>query len=174
MQLTAILLIPAIASALSLFRPGRRFAAPITLIASTIVLALSASVAEDVAHSGRLDAAAGWLTCDGLGGLVLLLVALVSFTAALFSWGYLEREPRYSRGRLQRYYGLYNLFVLSMLAIPLLANVALMWIAVELTTLLSAFLVGFHDTPEALEAAWKYVILTTLGAVIALLGFLIL
>ena len=174
MQLTAILLIPAIASALSLSRPGRRFAAPITLIASAIVLALSASVAEDVAHGGHPDATGGWLTCDGLGGLVLLLVALVSFTAALFSWGYLERGPRYSRRRLQRYYGLYNLFVLSMLAIPLLANVALMWIAVELTTLLSAFLVGFHDTPEALEAAWKYVILTTLGAVIALLGFLIL
>ena len=49
-----------------------------------------------------------------------------------------------------------------------------MWIAVELTTLLSAFLVGFEDTPEALEAAWKYVVLTTLGAVLALLGFLIL
>jgi hydrogenase-4 component F len=49
-----------------------------------------------------------------------------------------------------------------------------MWIAVELTTLLSAFLVGFDDTSEALEAAWKYVILTTLGAVLALLGFLIL
>ena len=75
---------------------------------------------------------------------------------------------------VQRYYGLYNLFVLSMLAVPVLANVALMWIAVELTTLLSAFLVGFEDTPEALEAAWKYVVLTTLGAVLALLGFLIL
>jgi len=49
-----------------------------------------------------------------------------------------------------------------------------MWVAVELTTLLSAFLVGFEDTPEALEAAWKYVVLTTLGAVLALLGFLIL
>ena len=61
-----------------------------------------------------------------------------------------------------------------MLAVPILANVALMWIAVALTTLLSAFLVGFEDTPEALEAAWKYVVLTTLGAVLALLGFLIL
>jgi hydrogenase-4 component F len=61
-----------------------------------------------------------------------------------------------------------------MLAVPILANVALMWVAVELTTLLSAFLVGFEDTPEALEAAWKYVVLTTLGAVFALLGFLIL
>ena len=113
-------------------------------------------------------------TCDGLGALVLVLVALVGFTAALFSWGYIAKRGHHSEADIQRYYGLYNLFVLSMLAVPLLANVALMWIAVELTTLLSAFLVGYEDTPEALEAAWKYVVLTTLGAVLALLGFLIL
>ena len=101
-----------------------------------------------------------------------MLVALVGFTAALFSWGYIAYRVQHGRERkVQRYYGLYNLFVLSMLAVPLLANVALMWIAVELTTLLSAFLVGFEDTPEALEAAWKYVVLTTLGAVIALSVF---
>jgi hydrogenase-4 component F len=115
-----------------------------------------------------------WLTCDALGALVLALVALVGFTAALFSWGYIANRSQHGERNIQRYYGLYNLFVLSMLAVPLLANVALMWIAVELTTLLSAFLVGYEDTPEALEAAWKYVVLTTLGAVLALLGFLIL
>jgi hydrogenase-4 component F len=110
-----------------------------------------------------------------LGALVLVLVAFVGFTAALFSWGYIAERIRHGgAGNLQRYYGLYNLFVLSMLAVPLLANLALMWIAAELTTLLSAFLVGFEDTPKALEAAWKYVMLTTLGAVFALLGFLIL
>jgi len=53
--------------------------------------------------------------------------------------------------------------------VPLLANVALMWIAVELTTLLSAFLVGFEDTPEALEAAWKYVVLSLMGGAAAIL-----
>jgi NADH:ubiquinone oxidoreductase subunit 5 (subunit L)/multisubunit Na+/H+ antiporter MnhA subunit len=83
------------------------------------------------------------LTCDGLGALVLALAALVGFTAAVFSWGYIANRGEPGRERkVQRYYGLYNLFVLSMLAVPLLSNVALMWIAVELTTLLSAFLVG--------------------------------
>lgn len=174
MELAAILIVPAIASALSLLPPGRRLAAPITLLAAAIVLALAAVVAIQAAHVGRIDALDQWLTCDGLGALVLVLVALVSFTAALFSWGYMANRAGHSGADIQRYYGLYNLFVLSMLAIPLLANVALMWIAVELTTLLSAFLVGYEDTPEALEAAWKYVVLTTLGAVLALLGFLIL
>ena len=175
MELAAILVIPAIASGLSLSPLGRRFAAPITLGASAIVLVLAVAVAEHAAQTGRVEAFGQGLTCDGLGALVLLLVSVVGFTAALFSWGYIRHRIEQAGGRReQHYYGLYNLFVMSMLATPVLANVALMWIAVELTTLLSAFLVGFEDTAEALEAAWKYVVLTTLGAVLALLGFLIL
>ena len=109
-----------------------------------------------------------WRAGPGAGGARRL------YRVAVFLGLY--RQPHRADGgrNVQRYYGLFNLFVLSMLAVPLLANVALMWIAVELTTLLSAFLVGFEDTPGALEAAWKYVVLTTLGAVLALLGFLIL
>ena len=175
MELALVLIIPALASGLSVSQLGRRFAAQITLCSSAVVLALAAVVSGEAARMGRVDALGEWLTCDGLGGLVLLLVAFVGFTAALFSWGYIRRRAEHESPRKeQNYYGLYNLFVMSMLATPVLANVALMWVAVELTTLLSAFLVGFEDTPEALEAAWKYVMLTTLGAVLALLGFLIL
>jgi hydrogenase-4 component F len=174
-ELAGILIAPLLASGFSLLPFGRRFAAPVTLLASVVVLALAVSVALEAGATGQVAASGGWLTCDGLGALVLVLVALVGFTAALFSWGYIGESVKHGRQKSTRlYYTLYNLFVLSMLAVPLLANVALMWIAVELTTLISAFLVGFEDTPEALEAAWKYVVLTTLGAVLALLGFLIL
>ena len=175
MELATVLIVPAIASGLSLLPLGRRFAAPITIAATAIVLGAAVSIAIVIGNSGRLDGLDQWLTCDALGALILLLVALVSFTAAVFSWGYIGRDSLHdSAVNVQRYYVLYNLFILSMLAVPLLANVALMWIAVELTTLLSAFLVGFEDTAAALEAAWKYVVLTTLGAILALLGFLIL
>ena len=125
------------------------------------MLVLAIVVAVTAARTGRVDALDGWLTCDGLGALVLMLVAFVGVTAALYSWGYIGNRPEHRQRRKSSYYGLYNFFILSMLAVPMLANVALMWIAVELTTLLSAFLVGFEDTPEALEAAWKYVVLTT-------------
>jgi hydrogenase-4 component F len=175
MELTAVLIIPAFASAVSLSRIGRHFAAPITVAAAAIVFVLAADVAMETAHIGRVNAVGEWLTCDGLGALVLVLVALVAVTSALFSWSYIKvRTAHGGRSKEQHYYGLYNLFILSLVAVPVLANVALMWVAVELTTLLSAFLVGFEDTPEALEAAWKYVVLTTLGAIIALLGFLML
>jgi hydrogenase-4 component F len=175
MELAGILVVPLLASGFSLLPLGRCFAAPVTILASAIVLGLAVAVAVEAAPDGHVAASGEWLTCDGLGALVLLLVAFVAFTAALFSLGYIGERIQHGRQKnIRAYYALYNLFVLSLLAVPLLANVALMWIAVELTTLLSAFLVGFEDTPEALEAAWKYVVLTTLGAVLALLGFLIL
>jgi hydrogenase-4 component F len=172
MALALLLLIPALASGFSLSPPGRRFAAPATVAAMVVALGLAAGVAVAAVRSGRLAFGEEWFACDGLGALVVLLVAFVGLSASLFSWGYLRHGAH--GGSERTYYALFNLFVLSMLAVPILANVALMWIAVELTTLLSAFLVGFEDTPEALEAAWKYVVLTTLGAVLALLGFLIL
>ncbi|WP_298356542.1 proton-conducting transporter membrane subunit [Rhodoblastus sp.] len=176
MALALCLFLPLIASSLSLLPFSRRAAAPITLTTAATVLVCAIVASAETTRLGRLDALDGWLTCDALGALVLALVAFVAFTAALFSWGYMahREEAGVAAGGLPRYYALFNLFVLSMLAVPILANVALMWIAVELTTLLSAFLVGFEDTAEALEAAWKYVMLTTLGAVLALLGFLIL
>lgn len=170
-DLAAVTFIPIAASLLCWLPAVRRFAAPITVAAAAVVLALAAHVASVTAIVGRVHALGGWFTADGLGALILALVALVSFTASVFSWGYLSHHDT---GRQHNYYVLYNLFVASMLTVPVMANVALMWIAVELTTLLSAFLVGYESTPEALEAAWKYVVLTTLGAILALLGFLIL
>src|SRR5579885_1376147 len=115
------------------------------------------------------------MSCDGLSALVLLLIALVGVTAAWFSWGYVEKiNHGNGHEKLRYYYTNYNLFLLSVLAVPLFVELALVWIAVELTTLLSVLLVGFENTREALEAAWKYIVLTLMGAAIALLGFLIL
>ncbi len=175
MELTAILVLPAIASGLSWSPLGRRFAASFTVASAVIALALAVDTAMQTAQIGHLESLGGSVTCDGLGALIVALVALVGATAAVFSWGYIRLRAQHGDPRREQgYYVLYNLFLVSLFAVPLLANVALMWVAVELTTLLSAFLVAFEDTPEALEAAWKYVVLTTLGAVIALLGFLVL
>jgi hydrogenase-4 component F len=175
MELVAVLVVPALAAGLVLLPASTRFAATITLAASGLTLGLAIAIAMTVVRSGPTADLGSWLTADGLGALVLLLVAFVGTTAALFSAGYLGARGHHQPGRAgRRYYALFNLFLLSMLAVPIIAQIALMWIAVSLTTLLSAFLVGYEDTPEALEAAWKYVVLTTLGAILALLGILIL
>lgn len=175
MELLIILVIAAAASVISLFPAGRKLAPAVTVLGSLAILVLSVRTAFLTLSGQDVTAVPDWVSCDSFGALILLLVAFVGFSAAVFSWGYMEKTvgPR-EEGRIQRYYSRFNLFLLSMLAVPVFSQVALVWIAIELTTLLSVFLVSFESTPEALEAAWKYVVLTCMGAAIALLGVLIL
>ncbi|MGH2835850.1 MAG: proton-conducting transporter membrane subunit [Solirubrobacteraceae bacterium] len=176
MILAWILIVPAIATVLTL--ASRRAAPWITLVSSAVVLALSALAALAVDRVGSLQEAFGGLSLDAFAAVYLLLIAFVGFTAALYSIGYLpthyaERDgtppPRY-----RAYWPLYNLFLISMLGVPLASNLAVIWISVELTTIFSAFLVAYNDRSAALEAAWKYVALTSVGAMIALCGVLVL
>ncbi len=173
MELIALLLIPAAIAGLSLVLDRKR-AAAVTLAGGAAVLALAVLIAKRAVGTGSATALGGWLSCDPLGALILLLVAFVGLTSALFSSGYIRGHPASAGSARRNYYPLYNLFLFSMLAVPILADIALVWIAVALTTLSSAFLVAYENTSEALEAAWKYVVLTTLGAVAALLGILFL
>jgi hydrogenase-4 component F len=45
-----------------------------------------------------------------------------------------------------------------------------MWVAIELATLTTVVMVGIYRTHEALEAAWKYFILGSVGIALALFG----
>ncbi len=175
MELFLVLIIPASTAVLSLLPVRRNFVAGLTVLGALAVLILSVRAAVLSLEGKEAVAIAGWISCDSFGALILLIVAFVGLTAAIFSWGYMERivSPE-QPGRIRRYYSRYNLFLLSMLAVPLFSHLALLWIAVEMTTLLSVFLVSFDSTPEALEAAWKYVVLTCMGAAFALMGILIL
>jgi hydrogenase-4 component F len=175
MELLIVLCIPALGAAVSMIAPSRRVAAGTTVLGALVVLLLSLRVAVVTASGTDMVAVKDWVSCDGMGALLLLLTSFVGFTAALFSWGYVAKTSSSDRSEAsRRYYSNLNLFLLSLLAVPVLAHIALVWIAVELTTLLSVFLVSYEDTPEALEAAWKYVMLTCMGAAIALIGILML
>jgi hydrogenase-4 component F len=183
MILILLLALPLIAAALSAVLPMRRAAQTATAVSAlatlflAIVVALRVSAGSVVSSSSRgtsLSATPGFLAADGLSALIVVLVALIGATAAIYSWGYMERTCAEHPGRLRIYYANYNVFIFAMLAIPLTAEPTLVWIFVELTTLSSALLVSFENTREALEAAWKYVTLSLMGAGIALLGFLML
>ena len=173
-----VLVPPLIAALLCGIRAPRALVPWITVASCLAVLALAVRVAWVVAAGGSVTddlgpAWASWIAVDGLSALILLLIALVATTAAIYSVGYFAHEAL-SPVKLRLYHANYNLFVFSMLAIPLIAEPTLVWIVVELTTLASALLVSFENTREALEAAWKYVVLSLMGAGFALFGFLVL
>ena len=178
MSVIVILLLPVIAAALVALPFRKAWAPGVTVISSLAVLVLAARVAWLVSAgvsvtSGLGAVALKWIAVDSLSALILLLIAFIGAAAAIFSAGYMA-HGNYKPGKLRLYYVNLNLFVFSMLAIPVLSEPTLVWIAVELTTLASALLVSFENTREALEAAWKYVVLSLMGAGMALLGFLLL
>jgi hydrogenase-4 component F len=173
---SVLFLIPLLSFAavlLSLLPLGQRFAPAVTLIAgvSAFLLALLAEGRVVIEH--RLIAIPGWVELDGLSAVLLLLVAFLNATAALFSWGYLGAHVDQA-SRIRSYFAHFNLFTFSLLLVPVLAQPALVWIAIEFTSLFSVLLVAFDNTQAALEAAWKYIALMFMGAAIALLGFFIL
>ncbi|MDF2568509.1 MAG: formate hydrogenlyase subunit 3/multisubunit Na+/H+ antiporter, MnhD subunit [Sporomusa sp.] len=114
---------------------------------------------------------------DHLSAVLLIVVALLTFTAALFSLSYMNEERAHgniSLRMLKRYYGLVNLFSFTMICVLLFENLGMVWVAVEATTLSSALLVAFYFDRAALEAAWKYVMVCTVGICLALLGTILL
>lgn len=112
----------------------------------------------------------GYLIVDPLGCWVLLSVVTVYLLASIYSIGYM-RGLRLD-ARLHVYYALFAGFALTTLLGPLMNNIGVYWIAIELTTLVSTFLVGFEHTRESVEAAWKYIIVVSAGISLALLGII--
>jgi hydrogenase-4 component F len=177
MVLSLLLLTPLLASGLCFIAPGRRSLELVTGISTLLTLILAGVSASQVVAQGHSSGLASWLYADALSALTLLVIAFVTFTAALSSIGYLRedmREQDTTRGEglrhLRRYYVLFHLFAFSMLVVPLSNSLGVLWIAIEGTTLASLFLVSFYGTGEALEAAWKYVIVGSVGIALALFG----
>jgi hydrogenase-4 component F len=172
MGLMAILATPVIAAPLCAFPPLRRAAWHVTLVSTWLVLGLSVYLLTEVLTQGRVIAVPGFIEADGLSVLILLLVSFVLALAALFAGGYMQHGN--GRDRLWVFYFNYNLLGFALLAVPALAEPNLVWVCVELITLFSVLLVGFEKTSGALEAAWKFAMLTIMGAPIALFGFFML
>lgn len=111
---------------------------------------------------------------DGIGAAFLVLTTVVAAAATVQAAFLYPAERRAGHGasdaRLCLYYTLASLFLLSMYGVLLAQNLGYLWIAMEATTLMSAPLVYFHRSRTSLEAAWKYLLLCSVGIAFALFG----
>ncbi len=173
--LIVLVAVPLIAVLVSLLG-GWRLARIATALAGLASLGVVIALAITVAHGRTLQAAHGWLRLDSLGAVFLLATGLLYAVAGVFSVGYLHAdESTEDFGRFaRRYCALLNLFGWSMLLVPLAADFGTLWVAVELTTIVSALLVAIDRTDAALEASWKYVLIASSGLGIALLSIIVL
>ncbi len=165
-----------LAAALAALFGGWRLARAAAVLAGAVSLGLAVTIAIAVEHGRVLADAGGWLRIDSLGAVFLLTTGLLYAMAAVFSVGYLGVDqtqadfPKFAR----RYFALLNLFGWSMLLVPLVADFGTLWVALELTTIISALLVAIDRTDAALEASWKYVLIASSGLGIALLSIIVL
>ncbi len=171
-----IVVAPTAAGALAWFADDRH-AGRLAALGFVTALAAGLLLAARVFVEGPLGAFGGLVVVDALGAYVLALVLVVATVALAGSPGHLAHER--AAGRLRpndtgRYYALLLWFATALAVVPLLDNLGLLWVGIEATTIVSALLVGFARTPTAIEAAWKYLILGSIGIGFALLGTLLL
>jgi len=176
--LLLLLLVPLTFSILAYF--GRwfgRFARTVIelgqIICVTLVLTLALVNVANVLNYESITSLNDWLYVDSLGALFLFIIGLVGFLAGIYSIGYTRHDLESGEMdilKFSTYYSLFSLFLFTMLLVVTSNNIILMWAAVEATTLGSAFLVGIYGHHSSLEAAWKYVIICTVGVAFGLYG----
>lgn len=145
----------------------------IAVLTALAAVTLAAVALVDPAHRelGR------WIVVDAAGGIIVGVIGIVGLASALVSPHFLAARPEslFRVGRADRiYWATLFAFWAVLLAVPLAGNLGAAWLAIEATTAASALLVGFSGRARALEAGWKYLILTSLGLGVALLGILML
>ncbi|MBC2578739.1 proton-conducting transporter membrane subunit [Clostridium sp. DJ247] len=113
---------------------------------------------------------------DSLSIIQLFVIATVTLLSSLYSYKYILNElneRHISERRARMYYFLFNAFVMSMVLVGISNNVMAMWIGLEGTTIATAFLIGFNKDKLALEAAWKYIVICSIGLGIGLIGIIL-
>ncbi len=151
----------------------RGSAGPLSIALSVVMLVAALAVLIRVQDRGPQSAFGDWIYIDSLGVIVLTLITIVGTCAALNSQSYIAHDL--ARGELRaedepRYYALFLAFMATMVAVPMVNNLGLMWVAIEATTVVSVLLVSIYRTGHSLEAAWKYLVLGSVGIALALFG----
>jgi hydrogenase-4 component F len=173
MALIGLLLLPLLGAGVLAIGRARPAAAYTAVATNCAVLVLAIGVAVREREIGPLSGAYGVLRADALSAFMALVIGAI---ACLASWIGVRMiaadlaEQRCSRARATTYLVLVQGFVAAMLLAVLAANVGVLWVAIEATTIVTTFLVGHRRTKGALEASWKYIVICSVGIALAFLG----
>lgn len=172
--MTAPLFAPLAAAVATAVLGWRLVTAAATALAAVAVCASGVTLAVDVQRQ-HFFAFDHLLRADALAAVMLIVVGAVATLAALASDSYLRDEHASDTANVKRQYGvLINTFVAAMVLAVLADNLGVVWVAVEATTISTAFLVGHRRTRRSLEATWKYVVICSVGIAMAFLGTVLL
>ena len=147
--------------------PGYRLTATLNVLATFLTFLAAVSLFFGRPPPGP------YLLVDDLNNVFIVLTTFVGFTTSVFSASYIGHELEIGRltPRVLRFYhAMYQVLMFAMNLALITNNIGVMWVAIELATLTTVLMVGIYRTHEALEAAWKYFILGSVGIALALFG----
>jgi hydrogenase-4 component F len=172
MLLTLILLLPFCTGVLALLLPWSQWTGRVMSISAFVVLAMGITLSVRTSSQVALTSLHGALRADALSSFMVVVIGAVSLLAAMQTTRSMNHEIESGTTTTHaRYYAvLFQIFVTCMLAAVLAANLGVLWIAVEATTISTTFLVNHRRSEKSFEAAWKYVILCSVGIALAFLG----
>jgi hydrogenase-4 component F len=149
------------------------------VLASTAAFGISAAsaslIADKVARHGDY-APFRFVQINSLTAIVLLLIMIVGFFSAIYAYPYLAEEANkkiIGRTRTKQLFILLNVFMLLLVMAVTASYPILSWVFLESTTLAGAFLISFYNKPSTIEAAWKYLIINSVGLLLAFFGTLL-
>jgi hydrogenase-4 component F len=163
----AVIAIPFAAALALAVLPGYRLTAALNVLASFLTLLAGINLFW-IGQGHDL-----YLIVDDVNIVFIVLNTLVGFTAAWFSASYIGHEietGRITPVSVRFYHAMYQAMIGSMNVALLSNNIGLLWVGLELATLITVVMVGLYRTPEAIEAAWKYFILGSVGISLAFFG----
>jgi hydrogenase-4 component F len=164
---SALMLTPLVAAAVLALVQDYRLSARVNMAASAIALLFAVVLLRGHPPVTR------FFIIDDLNIIFILLNTLIGLTTSIFSASYIGHElesGRLTPGYLRFYHATFQLMMFGMNLALTANNIGLMWVAIELATLTTVMMVGIYRTHEAIEAAWKYFILGSVGIALALFG----
>jgi hydrogenase-4 component F len=175
MELIIILSTLVIGSLMCLIAKKRILIECISVIASITALICTILITYKVIISGPYSPNL-FFSVDALGTIIMLIISVVGLATMFYSVQYLRDEVRkniINFAHVKIYYILLNLFLAAMFLATVASNPIFTWISIEATTLSTAFLISFYKKPDAIEAAWKYLIINSIGLLLGFFGTLL-
>jgi hydrogenase-4 component F len=174
-NLTILLLFltPVLSAGLVTLLRKKRLIGIITICSASLILIQVLFIVSRIINEKTITVFDNIFYVDSLSAIILLTISVVGFVSALYSKNYMGRQ--YDNGMIDdkhivRYYQGFNIFLLTMLVVPVANNLGIMWVTIEATTLVSVLLIMLYFKENAIAAAWKYLIIATVGLSFALVG----
>lgn len=171
--LILLILLPSLGGLLSLLSKNPRRMLIITSL-STLAFALCAAFPVVSAFRGSvISSQEQWLRLDALSAYTLLVMTIVFVLSGIYAINYYQAEldsGHLQIAQIQTHCVLWSSSLSAMALVLMANNLAIMWAGIELTTLLTAFLICLHKTEASLEATWKYLLICSVGVGLAFIG----